>query len=158
MPKKQKGVNPLIATILLLLVCMAIGGIIWSWLQGYTQTQRTATEEQQKKQAGCAGASFTIDLTDVKPTYYSDLNAVRLVILNKSDRNLNQFKVYAYYSDGSSDLNSLTSVNIEEGGSAVVWTKGGSDSGQSKPERVTIESMDCEGIKAEVSKVDIETG
>lgn len=155
MPRKQKGVNPLIATILLLLVCMAIGGIIWSWLQGYTQTQRTATEEQQKKQAGCAGAAFIIDLTDVKPTYYSDLNQVRVVILNKGDRDLNFFKVYSYYTDGTSDINTTVDLNVEEGGSQMIWTQGGAATGQTKPTRVVIESVDCIGLAVEVSKESI---
>ena len=153
MPRKQKGVNPLIATILLLLVVMAIGGIIWSWLSGYALTQRTATEEQQKKQAACAGASFIIDLTDVKPNFNG--TKTRVVIVNKGDRDLNFFKVYSYYTDGTSDLNITQDMEVEEGGTAVLWTKG--DTAE-KPKRVIVESVDCQGLTAEVSKENITTG
>ncbi len=145
--KKQKGVNPLIATILLLLVCMAIAGVIWGWLQGFTQTQRTASEEQEKVFAGCAGASFTIDLSDVKPGYNATLTQTRLVLLNKGNRDLNNFDVRSFYSDGSSDTNDNVDLDLQQGASVVAWTKGG---GSSIPERIVVESVDCTGIKAEI--------
>jgi len=146
--KKQKGVNPLIATILLLLVCMAIAGVIWGWLQGFTQTQRTASEEQEKVFAGCAGASFTIDLSDVKPGYGGDGNQVRLVLLNKGDRDLNNFDIASFYSDGSSDKNANADLDLQQGASVVAWTY--TKSPATVPTRIVVESVDCTGIKAEI--------
>jgi len=141
--KKQKGVNPLIATILLLLVCMAIAGVIWGWLQGFTQTF-----------AGCSGASFTIDLSDVKPGYNATLTQTRMVLLNKGDRDLNNFNITSFYSDGSSDTNDNVDLDLQKGGSVVAWSKGG---GSSKPERIVVESVDCAGIKTELASTQIGT-
>jgi len=152
--KKQKGVNPLIATILLLLVCMAIAGVIWGWLQGFTQTQRTASEEQEKVFAGCAGSSFVIDLSDVKPGYNSTLTQTRLVLLNKGDRDLNNFDLVNFYSDGTSDKNANVDLDLQKGGSVVAWT---SSEGTSKPDRIVVESVDCVGVKAEIVNSDIGT-
>jgi len=146
--KKQKGVNPLIATILLLLVCMAIAGVIWGWLQGFTQTQRTASEEQEKLFAGCAGSSFTIDLSDVEPAYGGDANQVKLVLLNKGDRDLNNFDIVSFYSDGTSDKNANVDLDLQKGGSAIAWSK--EKGPQEKPERIVVESLDCVGVKAEI--------
>lgn len=158
MPRKQKGVNPLIATILLLLVVMAIGGIIWSWLSGYTQTTITEADKKQKEITGCAGASFVIDLSDVEPIWYGgdDHNQVKMVLLNKGDRDLNNFDIYSYFSDGSSDRNEDVNLNLPIGGSKVAWTKGSTSA--SKPVRVSVESADCKALKASLTATQIKNG
>jgi len=133
---------------------MAIAGVIWGWLQGFTQTQRTASEEQEKIFAGCSGASFTIDLSDVKPGYNATLTQTRMVLLNKGDRDLNNFNITSFYSDGSSDTNDNVDLDLQKGGSVVAWSKGG---GSSKPERIVVESVDCAGIKTELASTQIGT-
>ncbi len=154
--KKQKGVSPLIATVLLLLVCMAVGVIIWQWITGFAGTSTSEASKTGQQLTGCSGVVLTVDLTDIKPTWYSAQQAVRLVLKNGSTRDLNTFKIYSYYSDGNSDLNSVT-LNIEEGGQKIAWTRGGVGTGGLRPDRIVAESIEC-GTKVEISKTQIETG
>lgn len=106
------------------------------------------------KLVDCASASFSIDKYN-KPTYYSELGQVKLIILNNGDMDLDSFKVYSYYSDGSSDLNIINEANILRGSSGVLWTK---ERKGEIPERIVVESVDCVGIQTEVSGGDIITG
>jgi len=152
----QKGVNPLIATILLLLVVMAIGGIIWQFLYANVEQQEAAATEAGARFAECGKASFKADLLDVAPTYYDDMNVVRIVLLNNGRRDLNEFRVTAFCSDGSSDQNMHSDVDLEEGGSAVVWATAEQNCG--KPERVDIEATECAGVKTTVNYQEIATG
>ena len=149
----QKGVNPLIATILLLLVVMAIGGIIWQFLYANVEQQEAAATEAGARFGECAKASFKADLLDVKPTYYSSTSLVRVVLLNNGRRDLNEFNVTSFYSDGTSDLNVHSNVDLEEGGSAAVWA-----TASSKPERVEIESTECAGVKTTVNYQELSDG
>ena len=153
MPLNQKGISPLIATILLLLVVMAIAGIVWTTVFGQAQSQQQQIEKQGKTFSGCAGANFKADLSTVKPTYYSDLNQTRVVLLNDGTRDLNSFNVTSFYSDGTSDLNVQSSVNIQQGGSGVVWAPS-----TSKPSRIEIISNDCPGVKVSIEDTYIENG
>ncbi|MCX6802549.1 MAG: hypothetical protein NT067_05575 [Candidatus Diapherotrites archaeon] len=154
--KNQKGVSPLIATVLLLLVCMAVGVIIWQWVTSFQGNVQTESTKTQQKMTGCADVSLTADLTDIKPTWYSALKATKVLVKNGSGRDLNTFKVYSYYSDGNSDVNSV-SLNITGGGQAVAWTQGGAGTGGTKPTRVIVESTEC-GIKLEVPGTSIQSG
>ncbi|MFH1235047.1 MAG: hypothetical protein V1493_05555 [Candidatus Diapherotrites archaeon] len=154
--KNQKGVSPLIATVLLLLVCMAVGVIIWQWVTGFQSNVQTESDKTATKMTGCSGATLTVDLTNIKPTWYSAQYATRFVLKNGSTIDLNAFKITAIYSDGNSDLNNVT-LNIEDGGQKIAWTKGGVGTGGTKPDGITIESVEC-GVKTNILKNQIETG
>jgi len=116
---------------------------------------RIHSNKQEKIFAGCSGASFTIDLSDVEPAYGGDGNQVRLILLNKGDRDLNNFNITSFYSDGSSDTNDNVDLDLQRGGSVAAWTK--SKTPSTVPERVVVESVDCPGIKAEITKTEIGT-
>jgi len=151
MPLKQKGISPLIATILLLLIVMAIAGIVWTTVFSQAESQQQQIEKQGKTFAGCANASFKVDLSTVKPTYYSSMNVTKVVLLNDGRRDLNSFNVTSFYSDGTSDVNVQSNVDIQQGGSGVVWAPS-----TSKPSRIEIVSNDCEGIKVSLDDTYIE--
>jgi hypothetical protein len=137
--------------------CGMPGGFaMYLYVLDFQSEVQTEATEQAQKIAGCAGASLTIDLTDIKPTWYSAQNATRVVVRNGSDRDLNTFRITAIYSDGSSDLN-VVSLDLEQYSAMVVWTKGSPEAGVTKPERVVIESVEC-GTQVEVLGENIETG
>jgi len=56
----RKGISPLIATVLLIAMTLAVATIIGSWFTGITKTQTEMLEENTKKQINCTGALLSI--------------------------------------------------------------------------------------------------
>jgi hypothetical protein len=153
--KNQKGVSPLIATVLLLLVCMAVGVIIWQWITGFAGTSTTEATKTGNMLTGCTGASLTVDLTDVKPTWYSTSRLTKFVLRVGSARDLNNFRIITTYVDGSSDLNAQ-SLDINAGRQKLVSITAPAGS-TTKPNRIKIESVEC-GISTDIIMSQIENG
>lgn len=151
--KNQKGVSPLIATVLLLLVCMAVGVIIWQWVMSMQSSVQTESEQERQRMTRCSGVSLGIDLTDTKPVWNSTTKNTTVVVQNKGSRDLNGFKLIAYYSGGNSDTNTYADTTIAAGAQTVL-TVGGTANGASKPLRVRVESTQC-NISTEVNQTDI---
>lgn len=60
----QKGITPIVAIILLLLITISITGTVFMFLQGTTETASKAGEEQLKQQAQLMSTIFRIDGVD----------------------------------------------------------------------------------------------
>ena len=108
----QKGINPLIATILLLLVVLAIAGIVWTTIFGQLETTNQQIDESGEQFANCAGASLMATLSTYKPQVNETTHTATITIKNNGTSDLNGFNVITYYDDGSTDLNEQASTNV----------------------------------------------
>lgn len=127
----SKGVSPLIATVLLLLVVVGVGAIVWTWVTGFAG--ETTSEAGQVTESMAAKGSF--EITDC--TYSGGTLTVKLE--NTGQIDLNQFRFFAINSDGTTaktqDENSL---DIAAGATAKVTITGLS----AKPAQVKGMSLD----------------
>jgi len=63
MVKNQKGVSPLIAATLLIVMVVAIGTILMGWLYTFTRSAQESVSNRTEEAVSCSGAS--IDIQDV---------------------------------------------------------------------------------------------
>ena len=57
----RKGISPMVATVLLIVFAIALGGIIFSWLTNYSSQTTQETSAASGELADCAKAGITID-------------------------------------------------------------------------------------------------
>jgi len=148
----EKGVSPLIATILLLLVAMGIGALVWGFMQEYTteQTSTAATTSQEladcststaattsQELADCSKASFKI----LSCSYESANSIVRVKLENTGSIDINDFWVNVQYSDGSAS-------QIKDGNDLLAGAFGViAGTATAAPSTVKVQSYSCSGVK-----------
>lgn len=122
--KRVKGVNPLIATILLLLISLAIAGLLYSWLSGYTVEKTNQATQESEKQFTCSNAGFRIlkcDYTKGSP------GQVLIKLESTGDIDLNSFTIFVEYNDNNIGRFTEKDKNLYARG-RLAWTTTGLDS------------------------------
>ena len=104
----NRGVNPLIATILLLLIALAISGLLYSWLAGYTAEKTTQASEKSEAQFTCSKGNFKVNSCDYMP---SDGN-IKFTLENVGDIDLNGWTIFVEYTNGTIDRVLSTDRNL----------------------------------------------
>lgn len=56
----QKGVSPLIAAVLLIVISVTIAGLVFSWLNTFTTEAQRKVDNRTSESINCAGASIRI--------------------------------------------------------------------------------------------------
>ncbi len=135
MKLNSKGVSPLIATVLLLLVAVGVGAIIWTWVTGFAG--KTTSEAGQVTESMAAKGSFEI----TSCTYSGGTLTVKLE--NTGQIDLNQFRFFAINSDGSTaKAQDETDLNMAAGATAKVTISGLSEA----PAKVKAMSLDYSNL------------
>lgn len=106
----QKGVSPLIATILLVAISLAIAGMLYSWMAQYAtnQTSKFAAASGTQLQCSQAGGLQVNSCTHSGSVYTIQLEST-------GDMDLNGFNVIGLYSDGNSASAASDSTLIARG-------------------------------------------
>ncbi|MCX6802548.1 MAG: hypothetical protein NT067_05570 [Candidatus Diapherotrites archaeon] len=135
----QRGVTPLIAEILLVLVAIGIGSLFMGWIYSYYNDQLSSQKELSDMQIKCDKAGFTI----VSCAFdQGDTNVATIQLENTDYVDLNSFTVAVKYNSGNSDIN-ICQVNLEEGSYGNVYVR--LDAGES-PAEIKVTSRDCKDI------------
>ena len=118
----QKGVSPLIATILLVAISLAIAGMLYSWMAQYatTQTSKYTTSSGTQLQCSQAGGIQINSCTHTGSNF-------KLQIESTGDIDLNGFTIAALYSDGNAtntDANKLLKARSYLSIDANLWYAG----------------------------------
>ncbi|GEM_PF-1916400 len=137
----NKGVSPLIATILLLLVAMGIGALVWGFMQEYTTEQTSTAQATASELATCSEGGIKI----TSCTYTASLQRVRIKVENTGKRDLNSFWVNVQYTDGNA-TQVKTDRNVLAGSFDYI-----DGNAQSTPSKVKIQSVQCSSIKDSVT-------
>ena len=149
MEPRQKGVNPLVATALLMVLVMAMGGILWGWTQNFWHEKEQSSDYYSGESVDCVEAGFRV-LKDKGHCFFygagstTDTNQVKVVVENTGEIDLNTFNITSNWADGSSDLNVLA-LNLEEKQSGIAWTKQGRSPAE-VPKAVRVSSEECPGL------------
>lgn len=101
----QKGLSPLVATVLLIAVTMTIAGIIAYWASSFTKGSLPSKNKTSGLEA-CTGADFTI----YYQTYNSTTKKLVLVLQNTGSADLKLTNITFLYPDGSLDSKRLDST------------------------------------------------
>jgi len=133
---KEKGVNPVIASILLIVITMSVGLLFGGWVQEYYANQIANQAELSEKQIECSEAGFTIKSCSFDS---GDTNIATLQLENTGNFDLNRFTVVVEYNDGSSDTN-LNQLDLAESAYGNVYIQ--LDAGES-PKKIKIVSKEC---------------
>lgn len=77
--KAEKGVSPLIAAVLLIVIAVTVAGLVFSWVNSFTTGAQRKVENRTDEAVNCAGASLRI-----KEVYLQNGSAgtVRVVVEN----------------------------------------------------------------------------
>ena len=94
----EKGVNPLIATILLLLISLSIAGMLYSWLASYTTEKTSQATQSSEEQFTCSNAGFRIISCDYST---GSPGTAQVKIESTGDIDLNSFTLFFEYTDGN---------------------------------------------------------
>ncbi|MEM4663227.1 MAG: hypothetical protein QXM75_04355 [Candidatus Diapherotrites archaeon] len=108
----QKGISPIITTVMLVLISVVIAVMYFSWLHSFVGESIIKSEELGRKRINCSHAGVTI-ISCAYDKGGSEL--VSVVIENSGSVDLNGFKVIAIYSDESSDSNINSNLYIDVG-------------------------------------------
>ncbi len=76
--KCKKGITPVVATILLLMITISITGVSFVFLQRSVQTSAQSTEQQLSNQAGQMANAFSIEGVDKNIVYIKNVGAKSL--------------------------------------------------------------------------------
>ena len=135
-----KGVSPLIAAVLLLLVAVGIGAIVWVWTTGFVG--QATSEAGQVTEQMCAKGRF-----EVTSCSYSS-QTVTLWLKNTGEVDLNSFRVVVKDSAGNVTVSDNNSVNLEErGGMGSITVSNITNS----PSKVEVYSNDCPNLSVSTS-------
>lgn len=103
----MKGLSPLIATVLLVALTLAVGALLGSWFTSMSKTQTEIIGESAKAQVNCTGA--LLDVVDVICS--NSTQELRVVVSNLGDVELHDFSVLVridgtYYQNSTGGPNS----------------------------------------------------
>lgn len=106
----RKGISPIIASVLLLAVSLAVVGIFSGWAPSLAQDVTERTENSTMETIACNEASLNIE-----SAYYNSSSGDTTVSLrNTGDGNLPAITLVAY-DDNEQIMNQKTDVNLPEG-------------------------------------------
>ena len=111
----EKGVSPLIATVLLIALTLVIGGLLGSWLTSMSKTQTSTIEKGAEAQINCTSA--LLDIVDVICS--NSTQKLQVVITNLGDIELYDFSVLVtidntFYQNSTGGPNSTNPLNPGE--------------------------------------------
>lgn len=132
-----KGVSPLIAAVLLLLVVVGIGALVWVWTTGFVG--QATSEAGQVTEQMCAKGRFEI----TSCSYASQ--TVTLWLKNTGQVDLNSFRVVVKDSAGNVTVSDNNNVDLEDMGGMGSITVG---SITNSPSKVEVYSNDCPNLSA----------
>lgn len=92
----RKGISPVISSVLVLAVALAVAGVFSSWGPQIADTVTDSTTNTTDKTTFCNKAD--LEITEAK--YYSSSNEVSIVVRNKGTEQLNRSYVSAWNSNG----------------------------------------------------------
>ncbi|PSH01972.1 MAG: hypothetical protein BRC27_00220 [Nanohaloarchaea archaeon SW_10_44_10] len=107
---ERKGISPIIASVLLLAVSLAVVGIFSGWAPKLAQDVTQSTSNSTYETIACNEASV-----EIRSAYYdSASNNVTLSVRNDGDENLTSLSLVAF-DDDQRILNKTTDVSIVRG-------------------------------------------
>ncbi len=111
----SRGVTPLVATVLLVVVVVAIAALIYTWTIGFTGGTLGTAETTGRGMPG--EARFVVESCTIN----SSASTITLVLRNMGTIDLTGFKVYAVSSTGATtDTNTYSGTSIAAGSSGVI--------------------------------------
>ena len=99
--RNVKGLNPLIASVLLIGFTMAVAAVIVVWITGFSQQQTESIGQRGEQQTLCAYSTLSVDRDDVS------------VLGNSTTGDGSRFNVTVSYSTGSEILN-ITGITVRD--------------------------------------------
>ena len=124
----SKGITPLVATVLLVVVVVAIAALIYTWMIGFTGGTLGTAETTGRDMPG--EARFIVESCS--------LDNNRIVLRNMGTIDLTGFTVYCVESDGSSSSVSFDSTTLGAGQSTVISSIGCLDANTTAPDDSTV--------------------
>ena len=119
-PRSQRGIDAIIATILLLLVSLAITALLYSWLAGFTTEKTEQASKQSEESFECGQASFRITSCDYDVNR-GNRGSLEVKLESKGKLDLNDWTAFVEYTDGNVDRNLADDRNLYAGGRLTVY-------------------------------------
>ncbi len=120
--KTEKGVSPLIAAVLLIVISVTIAGLVFSWLNTFTVSAQRKVDNRTGEAVNCAGASVRI-----KEVYMQNGTSatIRAVVENTGFvNNLTVSSAQAYNTTGHNFTANNTPIMFNKGEIATLLFTG----------------------------------
>ncbi len=121
----MKGINPLIASVLLIAFTVAVGGIISLWLTSFSKVMTSKAESTSIASSECAGAYF--DIITVNDDNVAT-NGLLIAVRNSGAPN----STISSIADDVGDVNSSVGISLSLGEAKKVLLNGSSVASASK--------------------------
>ena len=72
----MKGVSPLVATVLLIVIVVSLGGVIFSWMSGFTTQSTNRMQNRTAEVVDCTGAATKIEAVYLRNGTNASVRAV----------------------------------------------------------------------------------
>lgn len=131
-----KGISPLIATVLLIALTMAIAGVMATWATGFVKNQIQEVEAENSIQTVGCSASLSVDARIVGGKGFA------IVSVDAASKPLTNWTAYVFYDDPSKNENGAlvnSSVTLDVG---QVSTFNFTNS-SATPKKVRISASNC---------------
>lgn len=145
----RKGISPIIASVLLLAVSLAVVGIFSGWAPQLAQEITSQTSETATDTLNCNEASL-----EIRSAYYNGGSAT-VAIRNSGSQNLTDITLAAFDSSDTI-LGQNTSISIDAGNLSEETVTSQDDGTDTEPSYIEAYSSECSSVTA--STEDITTG
>jgi flagellin-like protein len=106
----RKGISPIIASVLLLAVSLAVVGIFSGWAPELAQDVTESTSNSTYETIACNEASV-----EIRSAYWDGTDTTTVSLRNTGDEDLNNLTVIGFDQDGTIVGNQLNGVSIPSG-------------------------------------------
>lgn len=130
----MKGISPLIASVILIAITLAIAGVLAAFVTRTVQTQQTGIETSLR----CRDA---LDISTPPSLTYSDGNLTLILLDTKTDLDLTNMTVFLSFQDGSVRSAQIGNLAAQTINSTKITSL------PSKPVHITIVSSNCGDTK-----------
>ncbi len=143
----RRGVSPLIATILLLLLAMVGAALMWENVASIWSVSEAPLQEGSEEMINCSLASLVVYKDEEHCTYYPSTGQTKIIIENSGETDLNTFNIISSWKDGSSDLNKV-GLDLEEHETGIGWSSAKVPA--EMPIVISVESVECSQAKTSI--------
>lgn len=122
----EKGVSPLIATVLLIAFTLSIAGLLGGWLSSMTKSQTEALSQQSTELINCTQSLIDIVQVSCSNSTPSEQRMIRIAVTNLGSNNMYDFSTFAQINNNQyvNNTGGPNSTNPLSSGESVVLLYG----------------------------------
>lgn len=143
----NKGISPLIATVILIAFVIAVAGILSTFFTGFTKEQKAGVESKATTIIDCSVATMDLDnvAVSVNPTNFS------LVVSNTGQEELSGLKVIFFNSTYAGTCMTSGNPTLTVGETKTITNSSCTEMPVGPITKIQVTTTTCAGVKSELT-------